>query len=189
MAMWPKYRPKPVNRFAFDPDAPLSRKAAIARIFRNEQYSSPGYSTYFSEKKFDGNLLWTVHCTVHKRSASTSLSTWNEGVAKGTRIKLFILFKKENGEWDYKVKFEGHCDGYYSCPLEFLERAPPINDHWREKVRRWHAEQARFESGAAHPTVSSRRVSNVHPTRDKQNHTTAMFKLGPTLSSNHRSLH
>lgn len=47
----------------------------------------------------------------------------------------FYLMKKAGGSWGYKDMEEACGPCYYDCPLEYLVKAPEVNEAWRVGVR------------------------------------------------------
>lgn len=78
-----------------------------------------------SEYKVVGNELWVI-------------KEW-EGKPY---IGLYLLSKSKNSGYGYKALSEAEYPYYYSCPLSFLEKVPPVRPEWREKVKEWHKEKA-----------------------------------------------
>lgn len=66
-----------------------------------------------------GNVLWTVHET-------TLGERW---------IGCYLLGAERGFGWGYKGMDESMHPYYYTCPLSYLEMAPPTCKEWREGVR------------------------------------------------------
>jgi len=49
------------------------------------------------------------------------------------------LLKCSGDGWGHRDMAERTHPHYYSCPLQYLELAPPTCPDWREAVRRYHA--------------------------------------------------
>lgn len=99
-------------------------------------------------KSFSGNDLWTVWEQRRKPGALEALASGSvEHIAVGRYIVLFKLVGGRNRDWGYKAIEEscGPCE--VTCPLKFLDMAPPIEGDasqdgparwsrdWRENVR------------------------------------------------------
>lgn len=73
-----------------------------------------------------GECLWSVWRYFDKAANAAE-----------TIIKLDLLQSDPYG-WGYKPMDESVHPYYYSCPLSYLEMAPPVNEQWRANVRAFH---------------------------------------------------
>jgi hypothetical protein len=76
-----------------------------------------------------GNVLWTI---------------WEHHYKDGRSPVRFIgcdllQYSRYDLGWGYKAMDESEGPCYYTCPLSFLDLAPPLNENWRAAVRAYHA--------------------------------------------------
>ncbi len=88
-----------------------------------------------------GSVLWSlVRLTVKK----DGLQQFKKGEAL-----IFIrcdLLDQQDGSWGYKAAEESMHPYAYSCLVHYLDLAPKQSEQWRERVRRFHAGEARSET-------------------------------------------
>lgn len=77
-------------------------------------------------------------CLTHTCRGNTLWSLWERRQRDGQVTKLIfcdLLKSSPDGYgWGYKSLQESEGPAYYSCPISYLDQAPPTNPGWREKV-------------------------------------------------------
>ena len=81
-------------------------------------------------------VLWSVQ--------SVAVTTPAGEVVRNERwIQCDKLEYSKGYGWGYKPMDESMGPYYFSCPLGYLNMAPPSNEKWRESVRAYHAKRKR----------------------------------------------
>jgi hypothetical protein len=133
---------------------PTSKKDFIAQVLRDYNGDNERCSYKVLAKAIKGNCLWMV-CEVTPKTAD----------AKTVRYIELCLIDRHDGCWGFKNMDEGMGPYYFSCPLAYLDMAPPPETsstfNWRERVRAYHAERsAKVEKGKCY------KLKNVQPGYD-----------------------
>lgn len=85
----------------------------------------------------NGKVLWTVVRVTAKQAGIMNLAASESICIIGCN-----LLESAGLEWGYKSLDESEHPYYYSCPLRYLDMAPPQCAEWRERVRHFHASRA-----------------------------------------------
>ncbi len=99
-----------------------TRQQLIERLTTSEPHNGLACLAHAAR----GNVLWTVW-----------QHTTQDGVV--TRRIRCDLMGGSKRSWGYKAISESMGPTYYTCPLKFLDMAPPADAGWREQVRTYHA--------------------------------------------------
>jgi len=102
-----------------------SKKRIIEEICEGWKNEATGSGNVILKKCVRGNVLWTLNEVTG---------------ADGTKTKLIgcHLIGSSDGDWGYKPMDESMGPCYWSCPEEYLNEAPVVNENWRKGVAAYH---------------------------------------------------
>lgn len=100
----------------------MSRRRLIDDLTSNR--SDAQQETVCLARAVRGNVLWSVW---ERRG--------NDGKPSDRRINCDVLRYEKDYGWGHKPMEESMGPVYYTCPLSFLDMAPPTNEAWRAAVR------------------------------------------------------
>lgn len=94
---------------------------------RTKSWSNERLTSVCLKHALRGNVLWAV---------------WEHQFKDGSTDRFIacdLLQRQKEYGWGYKDLEESMHPSYYTCPLSFLDLAPPTCEEWRQGVRAYHA--------------------------------------------------